>query len=153
MVVQVKKEKHNCSELNYVELHVLLVKPQCLMCKTPSLFHGTRTGQFILAPVVILSYFCIGIPSAWLNLLPGGIWHINSRFNRWKLGLNQKKVVQHDTVGISAGKIVGVCGENCDVLHLGCVWTWCIPNIQQEILQENVPRFWTNLFCVKTKLG
>lgn len=27
--------------------------------------------QMILAPVVILSYFCIGIPSAWLNLLPG----------------------------------------------------------------------------------
>ena len=90
VVVQVKKEKHNCSEFNYVELHVLLVKPQCLMCKTPSLFHGTRTGQFILAPVVILSYFCIGIPSAWLNLLPGGIWHVNSRFNRWKFGLNQK---------------------------------------------------------------
>ena len=27
--------------------------------------------QVILAPVVILSYFCIGIPSAWLSPLPG----------------------------------------------------------------------------------
>ena len=31
-----------------------------------------RRGQLILAPVVILSYFCIGIPSAWLSPLPGG---------------------------------------------------------------------------------
>ncbi|CAK9062876.1 Protein DETOXIFICATION 14 (AtDTX14) (Multidrug and toxic compound extrusion protein 14) (MATE protein 14) [Durusdinium trenchii] len=28
--------------------------------------------QVILAPVVILCYFCIGIPSAWLSPLPGG---------------------------------------------------------------------------------
>ena len=28
-------------------------------------------GQLVLAPIVVLSYFCIGIPSAWLSPIPG----------------------------------------------------------------------------------